>query len=242
MRPRPAAGTPGADPAADRSAHRRGPIAGRGQRHWADDQQDRTAPDLAHGGQTVLSGATEEIVADHSPPGAWLLPLGSHQLRDLRRAERVIQLCDPDLHNQFPPLRLPAAVSEGLPLQLTSFVGRKAQIPELSRIVAKNRLVTLTAPAVRARPASPYKSLARSPLNSATAHGTSTWRRSPNPTLPAQRPPARSGRPRFPAAPRRTLYCGSSPIGRCCCYWTTASTCWMRRPHSSAPCSGPARV
>src|ERR1700675_3166233 len=62
--------------------------------------------DLAHGGQTVLSGAAEEIVADHLPPDAWLLPLGSHQLRDLRRLERVIQLCHPDLQNQFPPLRL----------------------------------------------------------------------------------------------------------------------------------------
>src|SRR6516162_9453676 len=75
--------------------------------------------DLAHGGQTVLSGATEEIVADHLPPGAWLLPLGSHRLRDLRRAERVTQLCHPDLHNRFPPLRLPAALSDGLPPQLT---------------------------------------------------------------------------------------------------------------------------
>jgi predicted ATPase/class 3 adenylate cyclase/DNA-binding CsgD family transcriptional regulator len=102
--------------------------------------------DLAHGGQTVLSGAAEEIVADHLPPGAWLLPLGSHQLRDLRRAERVIQLCHPDLHNQFPPLRLPAVLSEGLRPQLTSFVGRKAQMAELSQIVAENRLVTLTGP------------------------------------------------------------------------------------------------
>src|SRR6516164_9331006 len=100
--------------------------------------------DLGHGGQTVLSGATEEIVADYLPPGAWLLPLGTHQLRGLRRAERVIQLCHPDLHNQFPPLRVPAAVSEGLPLQLTSFVGRGTQIAELSRILTENRLVTLT--------------------------------------------------------------------------------------------------
>jgi predicted ATPase/DNA-binding CsgD family transcriptional regulator len=100
--------------------------------------------DLGHGGQTVLSGATEEIVADHLPPGAWLLPLGTHQLRGLRRAERVIQLCHPDLNNQFPPLRVPAAVSGGLPPQLTSFVGRTAQIAELSRIVTENRLVTLT--------------------------------------------------------------------------------------------------
>ncbi|MDQ1569525.1 MAG: hypothetical protein QOF79_199, partial [Actinomycetota bacterium] len=101
--------------------------------------------DLAHGGQTVLSGATEEIVADHLPLGVWLLPLGSHQLRDLRRPERVIQLCHPDLHNEFPPLRLPERVaSQGLPLQLTSFVGRAAQIADLTRILSENRLVTLT--------------------------------------------------------------------------------------------------
>ena len=101
--------------------------------------------DLAHGGQTVLSGATEEIVADHLPPDAWLLPLGSHHLRDLRRPERVIQLCHPDLPNQFPPLRLPERVaSQGLPLQLTSFVGRTAQIGDLTRILSENRLVTLT--------------------------------------------------------------------------------------------------
>lgn len=100
--------------------------------------------DLGHGGQTVLSGATEEIVADNLPPGAWLLPMGTHQLRGLRRAERVIQLCHPDLNNQFPPLRVPATTSDGLPLQLTSFVGRAAEIAELSRSVTENRLVTLT--------------------------------------------------------------------------------------------------
>jgi predicted ATPase/class 3 adenylate cyclase/DNA-binding CsgD family transcriptional regulator len=101
--------------------------------------------DLAHGGQTVLSGATEEIVADHLPSGATLLPLGSHHLRDLRRPERVIQLCHPDLPSQFPPLRLPERVaSQGLPLQLTSFVGRAAQISDLTRLLSENRLVTLT--------------------------------------------------------------------------------------------------
>src|SRR5882672_2061472 len=61
--------------------------------------------DLAHGGQTVLSGATEEIVADHVPPGAWLLPLGSHRLRDLPQPERIVQLCHPELRSEFPPLR-----------------------------------------------------------------------------------------------------------------------------------------
>ena len=61
--------------------------------------------DLAHGGQTVLSGATERLVADRLPADAWLTDLGTHALRDLPRPERVVQLCHPDLRNEFPPLR-----------------------------------------------------------------------------------------------------------------------------------------
>ncbi len=33
--------------------------------------------DLAHGGQTVLSGATEQLVADWLPEDAWLTDLGT---------------------------------------------------------------------------------------------------------------------------------------------------------------------
>ena len=61
--------------------------------------------DLGHGGQTVLSGTTEDLVLDRLPADAWLTDLGSHQLRDLPRLERVVQLCHPDLCNDFPPLR-----------------------------------------------------------------------------------------------------------------------------------------
>src|ERR1700759_1031581 len=43
--------------------------------------------DLAHGGQTVLSGTTEDLVFDRLPADAWLTDLGSHQLRDLPRLE-----------------------------------------------------------------------------------------------------------------------------------------------------------
>jgi class 3 adenylate cyclase len=37
--------------------------------------------DLAHGGQTVLSGATSELVIDQLPDAAFLMDLGSHPLR-----------------------------------------------------------------------------------------------------------------------------------------------------------------
>jgi predicted ATPase/class 3 adenylate cyclase/DNA-binding CsgD family transcriptional regulator len=101
--------------------------------------------DLAHGGQTVLSGVTEAIVVDHLPVDASLTDLGSHELRGLPRPERVMQLCHPDIRNEFPPLRASkATVAQRLPVQLTSFIGRAAKIVEVRGILAGNRLVTLT--------------------------------------------------------------------------------------------------
>ncbi|WP_414686017.1 LuxR C-terminal-related transcriptional regulator [Mycobacterium sp.] len=101
--------------------------------------------DLAHGGQTVLSGATEPLVVDQLPPDVSLTDLGSHPLRDLPRPERVVQLCHPDLHNNFSPLRSVNVVpAERLPAQLTSFVGRQAEMKGIREALADNRLVTLT--------------------------------------------------------------------------------------------------
>jgi predicted ATPase/class 3 adenylate cyclase len=101
--------------------------------------------DLGHGGQTLLSGATESMVLDHLPDDAWLMDLGTHALRDLPRPERVVQLCHPDIRNEFPALRTGAAeVTHHLPLQLTSFVGRNTQIADVRKLLAGNRLVTLT--------------------------------------------------------------------------------------------------
>lgn len=101
--------------------------------------------DLAHGGQTVLSGTTGDLVADRLPPDTWLIDLGSHQLRDLPRPERVMQLCHRELDNEFPLLRTTnTAATHNLPVQLTSFVGRGAEMVEVRQILADNRLVTLT--------------------------------------------------------------------------------------------------
>jgi predicted ATPase/class 3 adenylate cyclase/DNA-binding CsgD family transcriptional regulator len=102
--------------------------------------------DLAHGGQTVLSQTTAGIVADDLPDGVWLSSLGIHPLRDLPRPEAVWQLCHEELQCDQPPLRTStASTSRGFPLHLTSFVGRNAQIDELSRLLGgDHRLVTLT--------------------------------------------------------------------------------------------------
>ncbi|OMB91852.1 transcriptional regulator [Mycobacterium colombiense] len=124
-----------------------GEIQLRDDANYAGPTINRTARlrDLAHGGQTVLSGVTESLVVDRLPDDVWLADLGSHPLRDLPRPERVVQLCHPDLRNEFPPLRVrTVVVSHNLPAQLTSFVGRQAQMEELWQLVVGNRLVTLT--------------------------------------------------------------------------------------------------
>jgi len=101
--------------------------------------------DLAHGGQTVLSGTTEDLVFDALPADAWLVDLGRYEMRGVARPERVAQLCHPDIRNEFPPLRTPKPVAAAhLPVQLTSFVGRAAQISDIRQILLANRLVTLT--------------------------------------------------------------------------------------------------
>lgn len=61
--------------------------------------------DLAHGGQTLLSGPATDLVHQSLPEDAWLTKMGCHALRDMTHPERVAQLCHPDLHNDFPPLR-----------------------------------------------------------------------------------------------------------------------------------------
>ena len=101
--------------------------------------------DLAHGGQTVLSATTHDLLVDALPADTWTVDLGSQPLRDLPRPERVAQLCHADLRSEFPPLRAPKADgTQHLPPQLTSFVGRGADIESVRRAVSENRLVTLT--------------------------------------------------------------------------------------------------
>jgi predicted ATPase/class 3 adenylate cyclase/DNA-binding CsgD family transcriptional regulator len=124
-----------------------GEIQLRDEGNYAGPTINRTARlrDLGHGGQTLLSGATEALVLDGLPDDAWLSDLGTHALRDLPRPERVMQLCHPDLVNDFPPLRVAKAViSQHLPVQFTSFVGRGADIAQVRDLVIQNRLVTLT--------------------------------------------------------------------------------------------------
>ena len=98
----------------------------------------------AHGGQTLLSRATEQMVRDFLPAGVRLRELGERRLRDLARPEHIFQLLANDLPAEFPPLRSLESVPNNLPIQLTSFVGRESEMAEVKRLLGTTHLLTLT--------------------------------------------------------------------------------------------------
>ena len=97
-----------------------------------------------HGGQVLVSEATAALVGDAPPPGATLRDLGTHRLKDLGRPERVWQLVHPDVEPDFPPLHTLDAHRHNLPVQLTSFVGRQAELAVLDKLLPGTRVLTLT--------------------------------------------------------------------------------------------------
>ncbi|MDP9243864.1 MAG: tetratricopeptide repeat protein [Chloroflexota bacterium] len=101
---------------------------------------------LGHGEQTLLSGVTARLVADALPHGASLRDLGTHRLKDLGEPEQVFQLVHPELRPDFPALKSLDAHPHNLPIQLSSFVGRDAELAELSGLLNQHRLVTLLGP------------------------------------------------------------------------------------------------
>jgi predicted ATPase len=96
---------------------------------------------VAHGGQIVVSLATEELAPES---GVELLDLGEHVLKDLSRAERVFQVVHPELRRDFPVLRSLDAFPGNLPAQVTSFVGRDDDVAQIVEMLAEGAaLVTL---------------------------------------------------------------------------------------------------
>ncbi|MCW1825149.1 hypothetical protein A5731_18175 [Mycolicibacterium conceptionense] len=66
--------------------------------------------DIAHAGQTLISGTTASSVVGDLPSGATLKHLGDQRMGDSEAQERLLQLCHPGLRKYLQPLRMPRAV------------------------------------------------------------------------------------------------------------------------------------
>jgi predicted ATPase/class 3 adenylate cyclase len=101
-----------------------------------------------HGGQILLSQTVQQLTRGVLPDGVELRDLGEHRLRDLLEPEQVFQLLQPDLADQFPPLKSLESRPNNLPRQPTPFLGREQEVGDVVALLRRDdvQLLTLVGP------------------------------------------------------------------------------------------------
>jgi len=84
-----------------------------------------------HGGQVLLSNATRELVEDDLPDDVRVVDLGEHELKDVKRPERIFQLEIEGLPSSFPAL----STAEG-----SAFEGREGELARAAEEATGRRL------------------------------------------------------------------------------------------------------
>jgi predicted ATPase/class 3 adenylate cyclase len=97
-----------------------------------------------HGGQILISSATENLLRGQLPKDVTLRDMGEKNLKDIFLPERIYQLNVPDLPSDFAPLNTYGKIRNNLPPQLTTFIGRETEVGQIKKRLEKNHLVTLT--------------------------------------------------------------------------------------------------
>ena len=101
---------------------------------------------LARGGEVAVSATAAKLLRESLPADVWLKDLGVRRGKDEGRPERIFQLRAEGPPASFPPLRLldTPKLLNNLPAQLSSFIGRDAEVAEVRSLLGRTRLVTLT--------------------------------------------------------------------------------------------------
>jgi predicted ATPase/class 3 adenylate cyclase len=96
-----------------------------------------------HGMQILISGTTRDLLQDSLPEATELLDLGERRLKNILHPQHLYQVNVWGLCTTFPPLKTLDSFPNNLPVQITSFVGRKKEIYEVKRALNQHHLVTL---------------------------------------------------------------------------------------------------
>ena len=198
-----------------------------------------------HGGQTLLSTATHELVRDALPPGAtagtWASTACATWAGRSRSSSSAIPAC-PATSRRCAALD-PPALPGNLPQQLTSFIGREREMAAVKALLAKTP----------AGDADRQRRLRQDAAGAAGGGGVldgdypdgivagGAGRRCPTPrsspqAVAAPLGVAGAGRAAADADTDR----GPAGENACCWCWTTASTCWPPAPAWPTPCCAPA--
>jgi predicted ATPase/class 3 adenylate cyclase len=99
-----------------------------------------------HGGQVLLTLASQQLLRDNLPSGVTLRDMGEHRLKDLIQPERIFQVVAEGLPADFPPLKTLDNRPNNLPRQATPLIGREREVEAVqSRLMrADVHLLTLT--------------------------------------------------------------------------------------------------
>jgi predicted ATPase/class 3 adenylate cyclase len=100
----------------------------------------------AYGGQVLISeDAYNQLTAKENTKISYR-DLGERRLKDLIQPVKIFQLISKELPSDFPPLITLDARPNNLPVQLTSFIGRKEEIEKVKELLINTHLLTLTGP------------------------------------------------------------------------------------------------
>lgn len=100
----------------------------------------------AGGGQILVSENVREQMTDRSDEEVSFRNLGERRLKDIIKPVILYQITAPEIPSDFPPLKTLDARQNNLPVQLTTFIGRKKEINEIRAHLTERRLITLTGP------------------------------------------------------------------------------------------------
>ena len=98
---------------------------------------------IGHGRQVLISDTCAKLLQGEIPSQSSLRDLGAHRLKDLAQPEHVFQLVVSGLPETFPALLSLDHLSNNLPAQLSSFVGRDEVVAEVKTLLEEHRVVTL---------------------------------------------------------------------------------------------------
>jgi predicted ATPase/class 3 adenylate cyclase len=95
-----------------------------------------------HGGQMLVSETLAGML-ESAGEGVSFESLGEFRLRNLNRVEKLFQVNVEGLPRAFPPLRTQQNLPHNLPVPVTSFVGREAEMEQVKQLVGSHRILTL---------------------------------------------------------------------------------------------------
>ena len=97
----------------------------------------------SNGGQILISGDVYEVLKDKSQDNISYRDFGKRKLKDINQSVQIYQVVHENIPSDFPPVKTTDQRWNNLPLELTSFIGRKKELREIREILSEARLLSI---------------------------------------------------------------------------------------------------